>query len=217
MISQGWLHFVEYELQVIALAIFAILYALRVRYLLRLPLPREKAPAKGNPSLGVAASFSALFCPWSMESTSRDIGRWIEFAVYHLAAAAAIGTTFLLPFAPGTMTLTTRRVFAAIIVLGVLAGFIKLVRRVVNPYLRWVSTPDDYFSLAAIQVFFVSAAACLVFYTDILRFAYFLITALFLIYVPFSKISHYLYWFFARTFLGLRYGRRGVIPRKGLA
>ena len=80
--------------------------------------------------------------------------------------------------------------------------------------MRHVSTPDDYFSLFAVQVYFMVAAGCLVYYTDTWRFIYFLITALFLIYVPFSKISHYLYWFFARTFLRIRYGRRGVMPRR---
>lgn len=212
MISEGLLHFVEFELQIIALTLFAVLYGLRVRHLMKLALPREKAPAKGEAVRGVVASFAGLFYPWSMESTTKYIGRWIEFALYHLGAAAAIGATFTLPFASHTMTDPVRLAFAAFILLGVLAGFIKLWRRMFNPYLRHVSTPDDYFSLAAVQIFFVVAAGCLVFNTAPWRFVYFLVTALFLVYVPFSKISHYLYWFFARTFLGIRYGRRGVLP-----
>jgi hypothetical protein len=47
------------------------------------------------------------------------------------------------------------------------------------------------------------------------RFAYFVVTAAFLLYVPFSKISHYVYWFFSRVLMGIRYGRRGVIPKAG--
>ena len=43
----------------------------------------------------------------------------------------------------------------------------------------------------------------------------FVLTAFFLIYVPFSKISHYVYWFFARVLMGVKYGRRGVMPRTG--
>jgi nitrate reductase gamma subunit len=214
MISESLLHFVEFELQIIALSIFAILYGLRVRNLMKLTMPKETAPAKGNPSIGIAVSFASLFNPWSMESTTKHLGRWVEFALYHLAALAAIGATFTLPFAPQIMTYPVRIVFAVFLILGVLVGFMKILRRFVNPHLRYVSTPDDYFSLFAVQVYFIAAAGCLVYYTDLWRFIYFLITALFLIYVPFSKISHYLYWFFARTFLGLRYGRRGVIPRR---
>jgi hypothetical protein len=39
-------------------------------------------------------------------------------------------------------------------------------------------------------------------------------TTLFLIYVPFSKISHYLYYPFSRYFMGKTMGHRGVFPRK---
>ena len=88
-----------------------------------------------------------------------------------------------------------------------------MVRRITDPYIRHVSTPDDYFSLAAVQVYFIMGVGCLYFYDTPWRFAYFLTTAVFLVYVPFSKISHYLYWFFGRTLVGIRYGRRGVIPR----
>jgi len=112
------------------------------------------------------------------------------------------------------MTYPVRITFSVFIGLGALVGVIKLARRIVNPHLRHVSIPDDYFSLVAVEVYFIAAVGCLVFYTPEYRFVFFLITALFLFYVPFSKISHYLYWFFARVYLGIRFGRRGVLPRK---
>jgi hypothetical protein len=37
-------------------------------------------------------------------------------------------------------------------------------------------------------------------------------TAVFLVYVPFSKISHYIYYPFTRTYMGRHFGRRGVFP-----
>jgi hypothetical protein len=43
---------------------------------------------------------------------------------------------------------------------------------------------------------------------------YFLATAAFLFYVPFSKISHYVYYFFAHYLTGARYGWRGVVPER---
>jgi hypothetical protein len=214
MISEKLLHFVEFELQIAALGIFALLYGLKVLQLMKLPLPKERAPSRGNPALGVAVSFAGIFYPWSMESTTKHIWRWIEFSLYHLAAAAAIGATFTLPFAPRLMTYPFRITLAVFIILGTLVGFIKLARRISNINLRHISVPDDYFSLAAVQIYFIAASGCLIYYTPEWRFVFFLITALFLIYVPFSKISHYLYWFFARTILGIRFGRRGIIPRK---
>ena len=41
--------------------------------------------------------------------------------------------------------------------------------------------------------------------------AYFGLTAALLVYVPLSKISHYIYWFFSRYIFGVRYGRRGLL------
>ena len=47
--------------------------------------------------------------------------------------------------------------------------------------------------------------------------AYFIITAFFLFYVPFSKISHYVYFFYAGVVTGSRYGWRGANPQPGRA
>jgi hypothetical protein len=41
---------------------------------------------------------------------------------------------------------------------------------------------------------------------------YFCLTAFFLVYVPFSKISHYIYYPFSRWYLGKTLGHRGVYP-----
>jgi hypothetical protein len=43
---------------------------------------------------------------------------------------------------------------------------------------------------------------------------FFALTAFFLIYVPFSKIGHYLYYPFTRFFLGRTMGHRGVYAKK---
>ena len=42
--------------------------------------------------------------------------------------------------------------------------------------------------------------------------AYLLLTSFFLLYVPFSKISHYLYYPFTRIWLGRTLGHRGTFP-----
>ncbi|MFC2167928.1 hypothetical protein ACFLRW_03005 [Acidobacteriota bacterium] len=216
MISEGLLHFVEFELQIIALIVFVGLYSLRISHIVKLPLPKESAPAAGKAGRGVFVSFSSIINPKSMDSTTKHFWRWIEFFIYHLGALAAILATFTLPFAPGMMTYTVRIVFSVFIGLAIPVGIIKLIRRFSNPHLRFISVPDDYFSLIAVELYFVFAALCLVYFTDFWRFIYFLVTALFLIYVPFSKISHYVYWFFARVYLGIRFGRHGVLPRKRL-
>jgi hypothetical protein len=42
--------------------------------------------------------------------------------------------------------------------------------------------------------------------------AYLYLTSFFLLYVPFSKISHYLYYPFTRWWLGKALGHRGSFP-----
>ena len=42
--------------------------------------------------------------------------------------------------------------------------------------------------------------------------SYLLLTSFFLLYVPFSKISHYLYYPFTRLWLGRTLGHRGTYP-----
>lgn len=212
MLSEGFVHFVEYELQIIALAWLGVLYALKIFQLSRLPMLREKAPAKGSASAGVLRAYSNMFIPWSMESSKKHFWRWVEFGAYHVGAGIAILNTFTSPFAPGMMTEPVRWIFAVLIVPALLLGIVKLIRRISSPELRLISTPDDYFSLASVELFFFSAIMALLLNTPLWRTIYFLITAAFLFYVPFSKISHYIYFFFAGIFTGSRYGHRGVRP-----
>jgi len=209
------LHFAEFELQIIALSVFALLYAIKAWTLARLPMSWEAAPAKGSPAAGVAYSYAATVVPWMMDSSTQHWTRWLEFGVYHVGAGAAILSTFTLPFTPQLMIQPIRVLFAIAVALALVAGAVKLWRRFTDPTLRVVSTPDDYFALAAVEVFFFLTVMTLITDAPGWRLAYFLVTAGFLFYVPFSKISHYVYWFFARVLMGLRYGRRGVIPQTG--
>ena len=153
--------------------------------------------------------------PWAMESSRRHFGRWLEFALYHVGALVAIVNTFTFPFTPQLMTPAVRWIFSVLIAPAILLGFLKLVRRIASPEYRIISTPDDYFSLASLQLFFGSAIMALLLDTPFWRLTYFLITAGFLFYVPFSKISHYIYFFFSHFLTGRRYGWRGVLPQQG--
>jgi nitrate reductase gamma subunit len=213
--AEKLLHFAEFDLQIIALSVFGILYAIKAWTMARLPMRWENAPAKGSPAAGVLYSYAATVAPWMMSSATQHSTRWLEFALYHIGAGLAILSTFTLPFAPGMMVPAVRYIFAFFVALALMVGAIRLWRRLTDPTLRVISTPDDYFSLAAVEVFFFLTVMTLVANTPGWRLVYFLVTAAFLFYVPFSKISHYVYWFFARVLMGVRYGRRGVTPRTG--
>jgi hypothetical protein len=213
VLSDGFVHFAEYELQIIALVWLCVLYVIKAFQLSRLPMLREKAPIKGNAVSGALRSYTNIFIPWSMESSRKHFWRWVEFGTYHVGAGIAILNTFTSPFVPGMMTEPVRWAFAILIVPALVLGLVKLVRRITRPEMRLISTPDDYFALASVEVYFFFAIMALLVNTPLWRTIYFLITAGFLFYVPFSKISHYVYFFFAAAITGSRYGRRGVRPQ----
>lgn len=214
MNTEPLLHFVEYELQAIALAWMAIIYTIKAIQLSKLPMPWEKEVQKGNPGKGVRRSYASIFMPWAVESSRNHLTRWALFAIYHVGCLVAIVNTFTFTFAPGFMSQPIRILFAVLIAPAIPIGFIKLIRRISRPEIRLISTPDDFFSLASLQLFFFAAVMALLFNTPFWRLSYYIITALFLFYVPFSKISHYVYFFFARFLTGKRYGWRGIIPQK---
>ena len=92
---------------------------------------------------------------------------------------------------------------------GALAGWAGFAARFVEPGLRALSTPDDYFSVALVSLFLSAGAFALV--DARWTGAFLLLGAATLVAIPFTKIRHCFYFFFSRYFFGLFYGRRGVL------
>lgn len=213
------LEFVENTLQIAALTFMAGVYMIRVSWIFRFRGVRERSRAEGKAGAGVGYSLSNIALPWAMESTRRNFFFYLQFAVFHLGVAAAIAVTFIIPYAP--RWLKPRGVVIGIQVflgLALTVGILRLVRRLWNRTLRAVSTPDDYAAILLMMAYFVLAILAVPNRPDRGEgpmIAFFLLTAFFLFYVPFSKISHYLYYPFARFFLGRTLGRRGVLPARG--
>ena len=140
--------------------------------------------------------------PWAMESTRQKFFFYLQFVFFHLAVAANILMSFLIPYAPSLIEppfifRSLQVLFAA----GCIIGWYRLYRRLCNPVMNLISTPDDFFSLFLLTIWlFVSiwAAPNRPDQGEGPLIAYFVLTAFFLMYVPFSKISHYLYYPFTR-------------------
>src|SRR4030042_1239767 len=152
----------EDDLQLVALGFMGLVYILRIRWVLRYRATRDRqaptGPADTDPAKGAVYSLFNIAMPWAMESTRKKFFFYVQFVIFHLGAAVAIGMSFLIPYAPQLME-------PPLVVL--------------SPLL-----------------------------------IYFFMTAFFLIYVPFSKISHYLYYPFTRFYFGRTMGHRGVYPLK---
>lgn len=217
------LEFVRGPLHDGALVFMAIVYAIRVFWLTRFTAAKERQAPTGrgdtNPRKGYMYSWANVAMPWAMESTRTKFLVYLQFVIFHLAVASAIVLMFSISFyfkghpLPAGLALF----FKVSIGAGFAVGVIRIVRRFSNLYVRSISSPDDHFSLWLLTSWF--ALGFLAAPNDVSSsvwqsYCFFLMGSFFLVYVPFSKISHYLYYPFTRFYLGKSLGRRGVFPYK---
>ncbi len=196
-----------------------LVYVTRILWFLHFKAGKERQGQTGAPSTtpakGILYSWAIIAMPWAMESTRTKPLLYAQFVVFHLGVAAAITLSFIIPYAPGL--LENRLLVWAIQGITAAAcavGLIRMARRAGSRYMRAISSPDDYFSLALLIVwlFFAVLAAPNQTSPEWRLLAFFILTAFFLVYVPFSKISHYLYYPFTRYYFGKSMGYRGVYP-----
>ena len=202
------------EVQIGALIAMGVMYAIRVFWLLSLPKAGELARPKNSPVGGIVLSFSSVLTPWFAIGTRKQLVIYTEFVLFHIAVALAIAFSFIHTYAPQLLTSPVSYTFAAFLGFGLLSGIIRLIRRVIKPEVRSISTPDDYFSISLLNIYLMLTLLALFINNLLLLVIFFIVTAFFLLYIPWSKISHYLYILFSRFYFGFYFGRRGVIARK---
>jgi hypothetical protein len=158
----NFLHFSEHTLQEFALGFMALVYTTRLIWLLRFKAGKERQAATGrgdtSPRKGIIYSWANIAMPWSMESTRQKFFLYVQFAVFHLGVTAALGLSFIIPYTPGLLFYPgVVTIFQVTIGAACLVGLIRIVRRVSDVYMRAISTPDDYFSLIMLTVWFFFA------------------------------------------------------------
>jgi nitrate reductase gamma subunit len=200
----------------------ATIYFLRIRWFLKWPLAKERQPATGmgdtNPKKGQKYSLATIVKPWELESARSKPIMYTQFALFHLGVVAAISLSFIILYGPGLLkSVALVSVMQFLTGAACVIGVMRIIRRISDPYIKAISSLDDHFSLILLTVWFAfafMAAPNNISNGEGVMLTYFLLTAFFLMYVPFSKISHYLYYPFTRTYLGRHFGRRGVFPIK---
>lgn len=206
----------------VALAIMGLVYTIRLFWLFRFKAGRDRQlPGEkyGDTSVYPALySLGNVAMPWLMESTRNNIPFYLSFVIFHVGVAAGIFFA-VVGSAYRPLVEIPAVAYALMVLIG--AAFLvsvgRIVRRLARPVLRLISTPDDYFCLITLTVWFglgVPAVAHVVglFGGEGYLVAYLFATSFFLIYVPFSKISHYLYYPFTRYWIGRTLGHRGSMP-----
>jgi nitrate reductase gamma subunit len=214
------LYFAENELQEFALLFMACVYTLRIIWLLHFKAGRERQAPTGqfrtSTAKGVGYSLLNIAMPWGMESTRKKPFFYFQFVLFHLGVVASIGLSFIIPYFPELLESAALVALLQVIIgLAILVSLYRVYRRISQKVMRAISSPDDYFSLALLAVWFLSAFLSVPNRPEQgegILLAFFFLTAFFLIYVPFSKISHYLYYPFTRYYFGKTMGYRGVYP-----
>lgn len=216
MISPEQMHLAE-SMAHYALIVMAIVYTLRLRWFLGFTAGKERQAPTGaadtTPRKGSVYSLFNVAMPWAMESTRTKPFMYIQFVLFHLGVVAGIALSFTIPFAHAfTAHPVVSLVYKVVLGAAFLVGVLRIVRRLRDVYVRAISTPDDHFAVWLLTTWFGLAFFAVDMAGGWAQYIYFWMTMFFLLYVPFSKISHYLYYPFTRWYLGKTMGRRGVYP-----
>ncbi len=215
------LSFAETTLQEVALIFMAVVYIFKVRWMLKFKAGQERQAKTGSMDMtkqkGILLSMLNVAMPWVMESSRHKWFFYLTFVVFHIGVTFAILLSFIIPYGPGLLTAAPFlvKIIQLFCFLAFLIGIYRIIRRLGSVYMRAISTPDDYFSIFLLTIWLYSAylaAPNSMANGEAHLLTYFFLTAFFLIYVPFSKISHYIYYPFTRYYLGKTLGHRGVFP-----
>jgi hypothetical protein len=219
--TSPFLHFAEDKLQIIALTFMFVVYVLKVRWILSFTAGKERQATTAiskdtDAKKGGYYSLFNIFMPWGMSSYRQHPLFYLQFGIFHVAVAVSIAMSLILPYVPELIAHPIIVMgLQALFAMACLIGLGRFIRRLVSPYMRAISSPDDYFAVGLLTIWFAfafMAAPNNRAVTEFWLLGYFLLTAFFISYVPFSKISHYIYYPFTRWYLGKTLGHRGVYP-----
>ena len=181
----------------------------RLRIFNQLTRPVDRAKPKGDINTGVLYAYTTGMAPWSKESTRRHMVAYLRGVAFHLGIFLCLALFVVSPwmhFFPGVL----RVLLAMGAGTGAVFGFMGLAMRLVEHNLKAVSTKDDLFSVFLVSLFQAIAALWLLVPGTLPVF--YLVSVVMLVYAPFSKIRHCIYFAYSRLFFGKFIGSRAVLP-----
>lgn len=174
----------------------------------RSPFRSDIAPARGSASRGVLYAFTSGMAPWAKESARIHWVAYIRGIIFHLGIFLGLALLIASPWLTQIPT-QARLSIAAILEIGAILGLAGFWIRWHEPALRQLSTPDDYASLTLATLLLACGgiAAALIEFLPV----FWIISGITLAYTPFSKLRHFVYFFYARIYFGLVFGHRGLL------
>lgn len=207
----------------VALLVFIAGMVYRLVSVVALGWSKDRVPDKGSKAAGVVKTYLKgilvwPFIPWVKNTFKKNPLIYVGGGLFHLGlfvtiflgAAHMLAWKSLLGFGWPTLPLPIVDWLAAAGIAGML---ILLINRIVHPVLKLISGPAEY--LAWLFVFLPMVTGYMLthhlwFPYEVLYSFHMLAVDVLLIWIPLSRISHFIFYFFSRTIHGQEFGKRGV-------
>lgn len=197
---------------VVGLVLCILGLAFRIRSIMNRPYKKDNSRARGNVSRALLYAFTLGMAPWEKESTRLHWIAYFRGILYHVGIFMAFGVLFASPWLD-VMPQPLIWLAIAVTAVGAVAGFAGIIMRLADETLRVLSLPDDYASVFLTSLFVT--LACVALLWPVTLPVFYLVAAVMLVYIPFSKIRHCLYFFYSKFYFGLGFGHRGVMGQTG--
>lgn len=209
--NMDWFHWVGGACFLFCLLI-CFVHAIR---LVRAGRNEDFATPAGSIPDGIRYSFTTAMKPGHKESAFLHLPTYVSGLIFHLGAFFTTALFVVWPLWDVGNHEIASIVMASVPAVGGMAGLGLLVKRMIKPLLRSLSTPDDYISNFLVTLFQLSAAVAL--FAPEFTPAFYVAGALLWLYFPAGKLKHAVYFFAARYHLGVLFGSRGVWqhPKQG--
>jgi nitrate reductase gamma subunit len=197
----------------------------RLVRILMLGWTKDRIPSRGSKAGGVAKTYlkSILiwpFIPWVKRTFNRNPVIYLAGGLFHLSLfiILILGTAHmlvwqsLLGFGWPTLPLPIVDWMAAV---GIVAMLGLLIHRIVNPVMKLITGPAEWTNWSLVFLPMVTGYIMthhLFFQYQVLFSLHMLSVDLLLIWIPFSRIAHFMFYFFSRTIHGAEFGKRAVNP-----
>jgi len=184
---------------------------------------RDRVPSMGSKTSGVIMSFLKgiliwPFIPWVKNTFRKNPVIYLAGGLFHLGLFVVIflGTAHmlvwksLLGFGWYTLPLPIVDWLAAASIVAMVALFIN---RLMNPVLKLITGSAEWLNLLFVFLPMVTGYAMthhMFFRYEVLYSLHMITVNLLLIWIPFSRISHFMFYFFSRFIHGQEFGKRGV-------
>jgi nitrate reductase gamma subunit len=209
----------------VALVVFVGGMSYRLVRVLMLGWSRDRVPSKGSKLKGVLISYLKgivvwPFIPWVKNTFSRKPVMYLAGGLFHLGLFIIIffGTPHMLVwkslvgFGWSTIPLPIVDWLAAVTIVAMAVLFIN---RLVDPVLKLITGPAEWLNWWVVFLPMITGyimAHHLLRNYEMLFSLHMLSINVMLIWIPFSRISHFMFYFFSKTIHGAQFGKRAVTP-----